>query len=203
MKMQEQADEEPVVLFNETKNETCRHCGGVALWGEPFVDGMHPLCRVLRPLEHFLAATDDPSIEDETYRYRKTVHALLTLWEKLPRGEKLKTSHYLRCELADVNRMYAEVYLGDEDAADKDKQARAIAALREAGLEVVVGHVFEEDDSDGTPPTLCLDVHGVSEMRDSEFLRWLTDLLAPFGAHVHAAGYSDPPGPDAKRLTDH
>ena len=202
MKMQERADEEPVVLFSETKPEICPLCGGRGLSSDPLVDGAHPLCRALRPLEALLDATDDPSIEDETYRFRKTVHALLTLWVRLPRGEKLKTSHFLKCELADVNRMYAEVFLGDETADDKANQALAFAAMREAGLEVVVAHVFAEDDPDA-PPTLCLDVHGVSTLRQRDFFWWLVNLLEPFGGYVHAAGYADPPGPDAKRQTDH
>ena len=109
------------------------------------------------------------------------MHALLTLWERLPRGEQEKTLHFLKCELADTNRMYAAVDLSDEDA-DKDNQVLALAAMRENGLEIVVHHVFGEDD--GIPPTLCLDVYCVSSKRHDDFFWWLTDLLKPFGGNV-------------------
>ena len=72
------------------KGELCRHCGGPPRWRDPLVDGAHPICQALRPLEELLDATDDPSIEDETYRYRKTVHALLTLWERLSRASRTR-----------------------------------------------------------------------------------------------------------------
>ena len=44
--------------------ELCRHCGGRPMWLDPLVDGAHPICQALRPLEELLDATDDPSIED-------------------------------------------------------------------------------------------------------------------------------------------
>ena len=75
--------------------------------------------------------------------------------------------------------------------------------MRRCGLDPVIEHVFEEDDPDGIPPTICVDVHGVSRLRQDEFLYWLSDIVEPFSGHVEDAGYADPPGPDAKRLTDH
>jgi len=128
------------------------------------------------------------------------VHALLTLWERLPQGEQEKTLHFLKCELADTSRMHAAVDLSDEDA-DKDNQVRALAAMRENGLEIVVHCVFGEDD--GIPPTLCLDVYCDSSKRQDDFFWWLTNLLEPFGGYVAEAGYCAAPGPDAKRQTDH
>lgn len=136
----------------------------------------------------------------ETYRFRDTVASLLALWETLPKGEQEKTLHYLTCELAEVNRMFGKVYLGDDPDDDPNG---ALAAMRGCGLEPTIEHVFEEDDPDGVPPTLCVDVHGVSALRAFEFLHWLTEIVEPFGGYVEEAGYADPPGPAAKRPTDH
>jgi len=185
MRKQEQADEAIAVPF-----EKCRLCGGPALSSDPLVDGAHPLCEALRSLEALLDATDDPSIEDETYRYRKTVAALLTLWARLPRGEQEKTLHFQKCSLAAVNRMYALAYFNDDD-----DQADAFAALCEHGFEPSINCTFGEGD--GLPPTICVDINGVSALRQHEFLDWLNDLLKPFGGYVHEAGFADPPRPDA------
>ena len=141
-------------------------------------------------MEDLLDATDDPSIEDERYRYRKTVHALLTLWDRLPRGEQDKTLHYLKCELADSQPDVRWVDLGDEDA-DKDNQVLALAAMRENGLEIVVHCVFGEDDGFAT---LCLDVYCVSSKRPDDFFWWLSDLLEPFGGEVQEVRYGDRAG---------
>jgi hypothetical protein len=168
----------------------CRLCEGPPRWRNALVDGVHPLCQALQPLEQLLDAMDDPSIEDETDRYRDTVHALLTLWDRLPRGEQDNTLHYLKCELASSNRLYAAVDLSDEDA-DKDNQVRALAAMRENGLEIVVHCVFGEDD--GMPRTLCLDVYCDSSKRRDDFFGWLTNLLAPFGGRVEEVRYADSP----------
>jgi hypothetical protein len=130
--------------------ELCRLCGGPPRWPDPLVDGAHPLCQALRPLEELLDATDDPSIEDETYRYRKTVHALLTLWERLPRGEQEKTLHFQKCALAPVNRMHALAYFTDDD-----DQASAFTALRENDFEPTIEGTFGADD--GLPRPLTTD----------------------------------------------
>ena len=177
------------------ESELCRHCGGLPLGADTFINGAHPLCETMRPLEQFLDATDDPSIEDETHRYRKTVFVLLTMWARLPRGEQEKTSHFLRCELAPANKMYAEVFLSGETADDKAKQTLVFAAMRAAGLEVATSCVFTEADGFSG---LSLDVHGTSTLRQHDFFWWLHDLIKPFGAHVEQAGYADP-SPDAKR----
>jgi hypothetical protein len=117
---------------------------------------------------------------------------IIGMWETMSRAAQQKLFHYLSCELAPVNRMFAKVYLGD-DEEDDDPEA-AMAALRAQGLEVVI----VDDD-----PTLCLEVHGVSELRPSEFLDWMHSIVEPFKGYVEEAGYANPPGEGVGRLTDH
>ena len=78
---------------------------------------------------------------------------------------------------------------------------RCFRRTAQNGLEPTIDCTFPEfDEDDGS---ICVDIGGISSIRDSEFLGWLTKLLKPFGGIVHEAGYGDPPRPDAKRPTDH
>ena len=114
-------------------------------------------------------------------------------------GEQDKTLHFLKCELADTNRMYAAADFGDDDLKGN---GLAFAALREHGFEIAIHCVFGEDD--GLPPTMCIDINGVSAIRQHDFFWWLTDLLEPFGGHVEEAGYviRRDRTPSGRRTTD-
>ncbi len=138
---------------------------------------------------------EQPDAETETL-FSDTLMAVLRMLDTLPRHEREELEHHVKCSLAGFNRMYAQAYF----TADDD-QVGAFEALRENGFEPVIDCTFGEDD--GLPPMICMDIHGVSAIRDSEFLGWITTLLKPFGGIVHEAGYADPPGPDAKRPTGH
>ena len=128
--------------------------------------------------------------------FSEMLMGILELLPALPRHEREELLHHVKCSLAEFNRMYAQAYFTNDD-----DQAGAFAALRAHGFEPTIACTFGEDD--GLPPMRCVEIHGVSALRQNEFFWWATHLLEPFGGHVEEAGYADPPGPDAKRPTDH
>ena len=125
--------------------------------------------------------------------FSETLLAVLRILDTLPRDEREELLHHVQCSLAEFNRMSAQAYFTDDDDLEG-----AFAALRENGFEPTIDCVFGEDE------VSCVVITGVSTIRDSAFLGWLTKLLKPFGGYVEWAGYADPPPrPDARRRTDH
>jgi len=136
--------------------------------------------------------------ETETY-FSEALMAIFRLLKTMPRNEREELLYHVRCSLADVNRMYGQVLFSDGDDLDG-----AIAAIRAQGFEADIEHVIDEDDPDGCPPTIFVAVTGTSELRDGQFLNWLSAVVEPFGGNVMEAGYADPsPNPNAPRPTDH
>jgi hypothetical protein len=133
--------------------------------------------------------------ETETL-FSETLMAVLRILDTLPRHEREELLHHVKCSLAEFNRMYAQAFCTDDDDMEG-----AFAALRENGFESTIDCVLDEDEA--LERTTCVDIHGVSALRDSEFHGWTTHLLKPFGGYVDSAGYADPPGPGARRPTDH
>lgn len=50
------------IIF-EREAELCRHYGGPPRWRDPLVDGAHPICQVLRPLEELELGVQLPVLE--------------------------------------------------------------------------------------------------------------------------------------------
>ena len=139
-------------------------------------------------------------------RRSKALMDILNQLDTLPKYECEELLHYVKCSLADVNRMQAEVMFGAEDDL-----AGGIAAIRAAGFEATIEYVtdedvdgfppivIDEDDLDGFPPivivfspTTTVAVTGVSKLRQGEFFDGLNALVEPFGGIVMEAGYAAP-----------
>lgn len=120
---------------------------------------------------------------------------VLRLLETMSKDEREELLFYVKCSLADVNRMYAEVMFSEEDDL-----GGGMAAIRAAGLETAIAYEFKEDDPGGIPPTVFVAVTGVSKLREHAFFGWLDAIVEPFGGMVWEDGYADrSPNPNASR----
>ena len=88
--------------------------------------------------------------------FNETLMDVLRLLDTLPRHEREELLHHVKCSLAEFNRIYAQAYFTDDDDQAACFRRDARERSRDRGRLRLRGRRCR------FPPTLCLDVHGVS-----------------------------------------